>query len=101
MKINRKYYPKRKATLSLQFYYDKDGTLHLMVTRQHGDISKKHIDLYYFGNKFAEHDDLTHQEKDSFYTFCVGYIARRLGLEGKEKITLLANDYGLEGRCND
>jgi len=70
-------YPKRKARLSLQFYYDDTGLINFLVTVQKGKLLDSCCDMHLFGYQLANNDNsLTIEEKIALKDFCEAYIKR-------------------------
>jgi len=60
-----------------------------MVTSQGGDLSNNTLDFYNFGVEFARSDLFSLEEKHTIRSFCIGYIAKLMGIIGQEKEVIL------------
>ena len=76
-KKSKKFYPRKRALYSIQFYKDKDGFLNCTETCQGGKLDDL-ISMKLIGRDLVYSDLLNDEEKLCFYAFCSSYVERFL-----------------------
>jgi len=71
-KSKKKYYAKRSAIYSIQFWRDKDGTLNCSETANDGSINES-LNMYSFGKFIARSKLLDDDDKRAFRSFCQAF----------------------------